>query len=169
MATFKADKRAIGTILVSDEIRAVLVAKAETAKGIAEVIAPFDPNDRDGDHYRDHFQVTTGSQIRKTRRAYAELSNDHPAAAAIEYGTGSPDGSRTPAHHTRLRSVEAMKEQPMQVRRTDGNVVDLPGREARQLIREGNAQAVASPPPDEVAETAAQVDADAPAKPSRKS
>lgn len=110
MATFKPDKRAAGQILISEEIRAVLAAKAETAKGIAEAIAPYDPDDTDGDHYRDHFHVTTGSQIRKTTRAYAELSNDHPAAVAIEYGTGSPDGSRTPAHHTLLRAVEAMKE-----------------------------------------------------------
>ena len=107
---FKADKRAIGTILVSDEIRAVLAAKAEQAKGIAVSIAPYDASDTDGDHYRHHFNVESGTQRHKTTRAYSELVNDHEAAALIEYGTGDPNGSRTPAHHTLLRTVEAMKE-----------------------------------------------------------
>lgn len=105
MATFRPDRHAIGQILVSEEIRAVLDAKAEQAKGIAETIAPYDPADLDGQHYRDYFYTSSGTQMRKTTRAFAALENDHPAAVPIEFGTKD-----TPAHHTLLRAVEAMKE-----------------------------------------------------------
>lgn len=104
MAEFKPDKRAIGQILVSAEVRAVLDGKAAQVKGTAEMIAPFDPADRDGDHYRDHFGVRSGTQRHATTRAYAEVYNDHKAALPIEYGTAD-----TPAHHTLLQAVEAMK------------------------------------------------------------
>lgn len=48
----------------------------------------YDPTDRDGDHYIDHFlPVDAGVQTKKTRRAYATVTNDHQAADHIEYGT----------------------------------------------------------------------------------
>jgi hypothetical protein len=110
MASFKPDRRAIGKILVAAEVRAVLLAKAETGKTIAESIAPRDITDTDGEYFNEHFGVREGTQERGTVRAFAEIYNDHSAAISIEYGTGDPNGSRTPAHHTLLRTVEAMKE-----------------------------------------------------------
>lgn len=110
MATFTPDRRGIGQILVADEIRAVLDAKADEVRLMAIAIAPRDVHDTDGEYYVDHFRTESGTQRRKTTRAYADVLNDHPAAVSIEYGTGDPKGSRTPAHHTLLHAVESLKE-----------------------------------------------------------
>lgn len=65
-------------------------ARAEKVRERALQLAAehYDPTDRDGDHYIDHFlPVEAGVQTRKTRRAYAAVVNDHEAADHIEFGT----------------------------------------------------------------------------------
>jgi len=56
-------------------------------RALALAAERFDPTDRDGDHYIDHFTVESGVRTRRTKRAYASVVNDHEAAVDIEYGT----------------------------------------------------------------------------------
>lgn len=104
-STFRADYGGIGRLLVSEDMQADMHRRAERMKAYAEADAPFDPADRDGDHYRDHFSVSSGIQERKTRRAVGTLTNDHRAAFQIEVGTKD-----TPAHHTLTRAIDAAKD-----------------------------------------------------------
>lgn len=98
--TFKADRRGIGRILKSEEMRAVLVAVAEKKKAVAEAIAPVDPAGHPPGEYKASFEVRSGIQHKKTTRAYASLVNTAPYAVYVEYG------SRTvPAHHTLMKAV----------------------------------------------------------------
>lgn len=76
--------------------------RAERVKAVAEVDAPFDATDRDGNHYRDGFSVDSGIREGRTRRAYATVVNDNEAAFYVEYGT-----KHNPAHHTLTRALDA--------------------------------------------------------------
>lgn len=105
MSAFKADYAGIGHMLVSEAMQAEMKRRAEKVKEYAEATAPYDPNDRDGDHYKDHFTVESGVQHRKTSRAYGAVVNDHPAAFQIEVGTKD-----TPAHRTLTRALDAAKD-----------------------------------------------------------
>lgn len=97
-STFNANFAGIGEMLRSAEMQAEMERRAGKGKDFAETIAPFD--EHDGDHYKDHFSVEARP---RHDRACAALVNDDPAAFQIEHGT-----SRTPAHHTLLRSIDAM-------------------------------------------------------------
>jgi hypothetical protein len=108
-SSFKASYEGIGQLLVSEEMQLEMLRRARKMMAFAIADAPYDPADKDGDHYRDHFFVDSGIQEGKTRRAYGRMGNDHPAAVSIEYGTGE-GGSRTPAHHTVLRSIDAARD-----------------------------------------------------------
>lgn len=105
MASFQANYHGIGRLLVSEDMQAEMHRRALRMKAAAEADAPFDPDDSDHDHYRDHFAVSSGIQERKTRRAIGTLTNDHPAAFQIEVGTG-----KTPAHRTLTRALDAVKD-----------------------------------------------------------
>jgi hypothetical protein len=77
-----------------------MTRRAELGKAYAEATAPYDAEDRDGDHYKDHFSVRPGT---RKDRASADLVNDHVAAFQIEFGT-----SDTPAHRTLGKALDVM-------------------------------------------------------------
>jgi len=105
MASFNADFRGIGEMLCSPEMQADMKARAERVAARAQATAPYDPDSKDGTHYRDAFTVESGVQAGKTRRAYGKVTNDDPAAFYIEHGTGD-----TPKHRTLGRALDAAKD-----------------------------------------------------------
>lgn len=98
----------IGRMLTASWMQGLMARHAEPVKELAEATAPYDPNDKDDDHYRDHFKVESGVLHRKTSRAFAAVVNDHPASVSIEFGQRKQEHN-TPAHHTLLRSIDAAK------------------------------------------------------------
>lgn len=104
-ARFKLNYSGVGEMLRSPEMQAEMLRRVKRMQAYAEATAPYDAADKDGDHYRDHFSVESGVQHHKTSRAYGRLTNDHVAAVSIEFGT-----SKTPAHHTMLRSIDAARD-----------------------------------------------------------
>lgn len=104
MGAYMSDYEGVGRMLCSPELQADMRRRAETMLAAALTDAPYDANDKDGDHYRDHFSVDSGVREGKSRRAFGRLSNDHPAALPIEFGT-----AHTPAHHTLTRALDAAK------------------------------------------------------------
>lgn len=98
----------IGAMLNSPEMQAAMRSIAEKAKTIAEAQAPYYINDADGTHYRDSFEVDSGSHggIHKDR-AYATLANTDTAPEAkdstaliVEYGNWN-----NPARHILRNSM----------------------------------------------------------------
>lgn len=88
-------------------------AIAENAHAIADATAPFDANDPDGIHYRDQFEVSSGTNGGiHNDRAFGRLENNDVSydrngtpfsvAAAVEFGT-----ARTSAHHTIRNAMNA--------------------------------------------------------------
>lgn len=102
MSSFRADYGGIGQLLVSPQMQAEMHRRAERMKEAAEADAPYDERDRDGDHYRDHFTVSSGVQERKTRRAVGTLTNDSPVAFLVEFGSKNND-----PHYTLTRALDA--------------------------------------------------------------
>lgn len=103
-----------GQLLVSEGMQLEMLRRARKIRDAAVASAPYDPADKDDDHYKDHFSVDSGvtegatlfrGRAVKTRRAYASVTNDHPAAVSIEFGTAD-----TPAHHTMLRAIDAARD-----------------------------------------------------------
>jgi hypothetical protein len=68
----------------------------------AEMTAPFDPDSKDGTHYRDAFAMTAGIRVAKTRRAFGRVSNDDAAAVFVEFGT-----KNNPRHRTLGNALDA--------------------------------------------------------------
>ena len=71
----------------------------------AEATAPFDPDDPDLIHYRDHFHVEAfvGESSDGTIRAIGRLSNDDmPTAFFVEFGNVN-----TPRHRTLGNALDA--------------------------------------------------------------
>lgn len=97
---FTPDYEGIGEMLRSEEMQAEMIRRAELGKAYAEATAPYDPTDRDGDHYKDHFSVRPG---KRKDRASADLVNDHEAAFQIEWGT-----TDTPRHRTLGKALDVM-------------------------------------------------------------
>lgn len=104
-ARFNGSYDGVGEMLCSAAMQAEMRRRAEKMLAAAVADAPYDPTDKDGDHYRDHFSVESGVRQGKTRRAYGRVTNDHVAALSIEFGT-----SDTPAHHTLTRALDAAKD-----------------------------------------------------------
>ncbi len=72
----------------------------------AEAHAPFDPDDPDGVHYREAFELTVGIRVIQSRRAYARVSNtDWPTCLFVEYGT-----KNNPRHRTLGAALNAAKD-----------------------------------------------------------
>lgn len=91
--------------------------RGEKVKVFAELHAPYDPDDPDGTHYRESFELDTGISTEHTRRAYARVSNtDWPTCLWIEYGFHAgidKHGEPYPAfarHRTLGAALEAAKE-----------------------------------------------------------
>lgn len=79
--------------------------------------APFDPDDPDGVHYNERFELTGGITEEHSRRAYARVSNtDWPTCLWVEYGFHAgidKHGDPYPAfarHRTLGAALEAAKE-----------------------------------------------------------
>jgi hypothetical protein len=105
VATYRPSFKGLGELLKSPEMVAEMVAAAERAKAFAEAIAP-----RETGEYASRFSVAaTRDGGSKHDRAAAYLINDDPASLSIEYGTGEPNGSRTPKHRTLGRAIDAMR------------------------------------------------------------
>lgn len=105
MARFDADFKGIGDMLCSPEMQANMKARADRVAARAEATAPYDPDSKDGTHYRDAFSVESGVTTGKTRRAYGSVVNSDDAAFQIEHGT-----SKTPKHRTLGRALDAAKD-----------------------------------------------------------
>lgn len=103
--TYKPSYTGIGEMLCAPFMQAEMRRRAEKVKEYAEATAPYDPDDKDNDHYRDHFSVSSGVQEGKTRRAVGTVTNDHVAALSIEAGTKDTD-----AHWTLTRALDAARD-----------------------------------------------------------
>jgi hypothetical protein len=102
-AKFTPSYEGMGEFLRSAFMEAEMRARAEKIMAVAQATAPYDANDKDGDHYRDHFHITSTREGGiKHDRAEARVVNDHVAAFQIEYGTED-----TPRHRTLGRAADA--------------------------------------------------------------
>ena len=109
MSTYHHNYKAFGAEVLNASWMVVeMRARIERVAALAQSIAPFDPNDKDGDHYRDHFSVDSGTHggIHHDR-AYGRLTNDHVAAMAIEFGSYGKYG-RIPGHRTLGKALDAL-------------------------------------------------------------
>lgn len=90
-------------VLCAPFMVAEMLKRAERVKLRAEITAPYDAEDPDLVHYRDHFEVSAGIRVVKTRRAYGRVSNtDMPTALFVEYGT-----KNNPRHRTLGNALDA--------------------------------------------------------------
>jgi len=105
MGDFHASYQGIGDMLRSEAMQAAMHALAEKVAARAQGLAPFDPDDPDGMHYRDAFEVSSGVQHRVTSRAYGRVTNTDSAARFVEYGT-----KNNPKHRVLGRALDAIKE-----------------------------------------------------------
>ena len=106
MGDFNASYEGIGQMLKSPEMQAAMHALAEKVAARAEAIAPFDPHDPDGEHYKDAFEVSSGVRHgSKTERAYGRVTNTDKAAVFVEFGT-----KNNPRHRTLGRALDALRE-----------------------------------------------------------
>lgn len=103
-STFEPNYEGIGRMLKSDGMQAAMMRLAGKVEERAVATAPYDPTS--AEHFKDHFHV-----IARPRhdRAAAVVYNDDEAALSIEFGTGEAH-SRTPAHHTLHRAIDALGE-----------------------------------------------------------
>lgn len=102
----------IGEMLCMPGMQREMLRRAKKVKRRAEQIAPVDTG-RDGDtpgEYKASFTASSGIQRRKTKRAVGTVTSDDPAAFQIEFGTGKPNGSRTPRHRTLGKALDAARD-----------------------------------------------------------
>jgi hypothetical protein len=97
---FQLDYAGLGEYLRSEEMKAAMLVRAEKVKAVAESIAPVDTGGPHPGRYKAAFSVSSGVQVRKTGRAYAEVSNSAPYAFHVEFGTKT-----TPRHRTLGKAV----------------------------------------------------------------
>ena len=116
-ARYNHDYAAFGrNVLNAEWMEAEMLRRAEQGKVFAEAHAPYDPQDADGEHYRDAFSVSSGKHggLHKDR-AYGRLTNDNSAAALVEFGRPAgvdKNGRAYPAqerHRTLGSALDAMK------------------------------------------------------------
>ena len=78
-----------------------MLRRAEKVKDFAEAHAPFDPDDPDGQHYRDAFSASVTEDDERVR---GRVTNDDKAAVFVEFGT-----KNNPRHRTLGNALEAAK------------------------------------------------------------
>lgn len=105
-ATYRHDYAAFDrVVLCGGFMVAEMLRRAEAVKARAEVTAPYDPNDPDLIHYRDHFtaEAFVGESENHTIRAIGRVSNDDmPTAEFVEFGT-----VHNPRHRTLGNALDA--------------------------------------------------------------
>lgn len=90
-------------VLRADWMEAAMTEVAKKIEAVAETIAPFDPESKDGSHYKDAFRVTSTTKGGiHGDRAEARVINDDEAAMYVEFGTRN-----NAAHHTLTRALDA--------------------------------------------------------------
>ena len=100
MVTYHHDYEAFGrNVLKADWMAAEMYERALRVKARAELTAPYDPDDPDGQHYRDAFTASAGL---RDDRAYGRVSNDDKAALFVEFGT-----KNNPRHRTLGNALDA--------------------------------------------------------------
>lgn len=108
MGTFNASYEGIGQMLRSPEMQAAMHRLAEKVAARAVLLAPFDPDDPDGQHYKDAFEVSSGVREptpTSKARAYGRVTNTDSAARFVEFGT-----KNNPRHRVLGRALDAIKE-----------------------------------------------------------
>lgn len=109
MGTYNANYEGLGKMLRSPEMQAAMHRLIEErVLPAAQAIAPFDPNDPDGMHYRDAFEVSSGVREptpTRSARAYGRLTNTDSAAVFVEFGS-----KNNPKHRVLGRALDAIKE-----------------------------------------------------------
>lgn len=102
-STYRGSYRGVGRMLRADFMLAHMVERAERVKLLGEVIAPYDPKDKDGHHYRDDFEVVPQKRGGyKNDRACGRVQNVNKAAFFVEWGT-----KNNPRHRTMGRALHA--------------------------------------------------------------
>lgn len=89
-------------VLKAPFMAAEMLRRAEKVKASAEAHAPFDPDDPDGQHYRDAF---TAAVVEDEERVRGRVTNDDKAAVFVEFGT-----KNNPRHRTLGNALEAAKD-----------------------------------------------------------
>lgn len=79
---YNASHRGIGEMLTAPFMVADMRRRAELVKNAAQAIAPVGEGE-----YINRFEVDSGVQERKTRRAFGRVSNTDPKAFFLEVGT----------------------------------------------------------------------------------
>lgn len=112
MGVVKLDYKGIGDMLCMPGVEREMLRRAKKVKRRAQQTAPVsgDPDDETRGRYKDSFTASAGIQRRKTRRAVGTVTSDDPAAFHIEFGTGDPTGTRTPAHRTLGKALDAARD-----------------------------------------------------------
>lgn len=106
MVTFRFDYSAFDEhVLCAPWMVEHMKARAERGKEFAESIAPFDPDDPDGMHYRDAFEADAYIHTYKNgkRRASGVLRNTDRAALPVEFGN-----AHTPEHGVLRKALDVM-------------------------------------------------------------
>lgn len=88
-SSYKPSYSGVGDMLRSGFLQADMHARAErvAAAAIADASQYFDPDDPDGIHYSESFEVSSGVKHGKTSRAYGRVRNtDDETAIANEFG-----------------------------------------------------------------------------------
>jgi hypothetical protein len=86
-------------VLKAPFMAAEMLKRAERVKARAEITAPFDPDDPDGQHYRDAFSAEV---VEDAERVRGRVSNSDKAALFVEFGT-----EHNPRHRTLGNALDA--------------------------------------------------------------
>src|SRR4029077_20278297 len=93
-------------VLCAPFMQAEMGKRAEKVRAFEVAHAPYDPEDPDGTHYRDSFEVSVGTRVIQGRRAYGRVSNtDMPTALFVEWGNRN-----TPRHRILGAALSAAKD-----------------------------------------------------------
>jgi regulator of protease activity HflC (stomatin/prohibitin superfamily) len=105
MTNFRPNHAGIGEMLNRPAMVRHMQARANKIAAAARQAAPFDPNSKDGTHYKDSFTVSAQALggIHHDR-AEAKVTNDDAAAFYIEYGT-----RKTTRHRTLGKAIDAAR------------------------------------------------------------
>lgn len=116
MTDFRPSYKGLGEMLRSPAMQVAMHKLAEKVAARAEAIAPFDPDDPDGRHYKDAFEVSSGVRRGlKSERAYGRVTNTDSAARYVEYGAKEHEirpgqTISSPKHRTLGRALDALRE-----------------------------------------------------------